>query len=94
MNCNATFHSLIVLLGCFCFALSSCMKEPPHLNRADKKQVDSLFNAERKILLKELDSICNTHFDEQVQLAVDSIMEKRMKEIERLKGSRTQNQQR
>jgi len=76
---------------CLLFALvalsqMSCLEEPPMLNNQDKKLIDSLYNVERKAMTLELDSICDVEFDSRVQSAVDSIMEKRLEEIRRLKG--------
>jgi hypothetical protein len=65
----------------------ACFEEPIILNSQDKKLIDSLYNAERKIMLVELDSLCELHFDGRVSAAVDSIMTKRLKEIRRLKGA-------
>lgn len=48
--------------------------------------IDSIYNAQRKEMLTELDSICDLEFDARVQAAVDSIIEKRLLEIQRLKG--------
>lgn len=56
------------------------------LNSQDKKLIDSLYNAERRMRLVELDSLCELHFDGRVAAAVDSIMMKRLEEIRRLKG--------
>jgi hypothetical protein len=64
----------------------SCFSEQPTLNNQDKKVVDSLYNAERKIQLKLLDSVCTATFDQRVVSAVDSIMMKRLEEIRRLQG--------
>ena len=75
--------SLVVLL---CFTQSACLDETPILSKDDKKLVDSLYSEQRKILLLELDSICTTTFDARVAVAVDSIMKKRLKEIENLKS--------
>jgi 4-hydroxy-3-methylbut-2-enyl diphosphate reductase IspH len=62
----------------------SCFSDQPTLNSQDRKVVDSLYNAERKIQLKLLDSICTATFDKRVASAVDSIMMKRLEEIRRL----------
>lgn len=64
----------------------SCFEDPPSLNQEDKQVVDSLYNAERKIKKAELDSICAVTFDKRVAATFDSIMMKRLEEIQRLKG--------
>jgi len=79
------FVSVLLLLAIL-FSQSACFEEPIMLNKQDKKLIDSLYNAERKARMVELDSLCDLHFDGRVQGAVDSIMEKRLEEIRRLKG--------
>ncbi len=81
-NC-ITYCFLTALFFC---SLVACLEEPIVLNKQDKKLIDSLYNAERKTRMVELDSLCDLHFDGRVQAAVDSIMMKRLEEIRRLKG--------
>ena len=82
---KSTYRCLLSMLVLICITLTSCFEEPLKLNRADKKVVDSIYNAERLLLLHDLDSICTANFDDRVAEAIDSIMEKRLKEIARLK---------
>ncbi|MFK7806809.1 MAG: hypothetical protein AB8F74_03315 [Saprospiraceae bacterium] len=80
------------ILNCFLlmlfvgFSQTSCFEEPPMLNKKDRKIIDSMYNAQRKEMIVELDSICDLEFDARVQVAVDSIILKRLEEISRLKG--------
>lgn len=75
---------------CFCLLISalsfnSCGEyEVLEHNKFVKKQVDSLYRAKRDSLVKYSDSICNKKYDSYVQSAYDSILEIRIKEIEKL----------
>ena len=79
-------RKILPLLVFLSITQMSCLEDPPMLNKEDYKQIDSLYIAERKILLSELDSICEANFDSRVKIAVDSLMERRLKEIDRLKN--------
>ncbi|HHS95324.1 MAG TPA: hypothetical protein ENJ45_01950 [Phaeodactylibacter sp.] len=78
------FIGLCALLGS---SLSACRADIPKLNRQDKKIIDSIYIAQRKVLLIELDSICDVFFEQRVKVAVDSILIIRRKEIQRLKNN-------
>ncbi len=75
-----------LLIALVLFPQTACFEEQIILNGQDKKLIDSLYNAERKTMLVELDSLCELHFDGRVEAAIDSIMTKRLEEIRRLKG--------
>jgi len=67
------------------FSFNSCGEyEVLEHNKFVKKQVDSLYRAKRDSLIKYSDSICDKNYDTYVQSAYDSILEIRIKEIEKL----------
>ncbi len=71
--------SLILSLLLF----GSCTEPPiPSLNAKDRSLVDSLYKDTINLLLPQLDSICDLEFDARVAAAVDSMMKKRISEIE------------
>jgi len=69
----------------FLFILpQSCTEDNEKLTRVERKRADSLVLKQTKILRKELDSICETDFEKEVQLVVDSIIIERRKEIKKI----------
>jgi len=69
----------------FLFILpQSCTEDNERLTRVERKRADSLVLKQTKILRKELDSICDTDFEKEVQLVVDSIIIERKKEIKKI----------
>lgn len=64
----------------------SCIKEPVYLDSKQLKQVDTLVKAQILPLRRELDSLCNWHFKEEVEKAKDSIIIVRMGEINKILG--------
>jgi len=67
------------------FSFNSCGEyEVLEHNKFVKKQVDSLYRAKRDSLIKYSDSICDKNYDAYVHSAYDSILEIRIKEIEKL----------
>jgi len=71
----------VLILG---ISVQACTKPKVQLNGNHRKMIDTLYLKQRKILLVELDSLCALDFDQKVALAKDSIMDKRIKEIEAL----------
>ena len=83
MNKLITYLFLSASFCALCFA--SCGEAPPmDLNPKQKAMIDTLYRRSTKILRPELDSICETLFEKRVKLAVDSILELRLKEKEAL----------
>ena len=72
------FAFILILLLC------SCEDPPPVLSKADRNAVDTLVINRIKILRPKLDSICDARSDALVQNAVDSIMARRLQEINAL----------
>ncbi|MEY3051805.1 MAG: hypothetical protein RLY31_1590 [Bacteroidota bacterium] len=78
----------------FLFALASCClpsllllpgctaPPDPILTFRDRELVDSLFRRQADTLAPRFDSLCKAQMDSLVQLAVDSILLERNKEIE------------
>lgn len=64
----------------------SCEEIPTKLGKAERKAVDTIVNNRIKILRAELDSMCDLNHQKLVDRAVDSIMNKRMQEIDLLLG--------
>jgi len=62
------------------FACTGCETQAPRLRSADRKIVDSLYKMKIEILKPEMDSICNSSFDERLKHTVDSIMSVRLVE--------------
>lgn len=74
-----TYHLLFITL-----LLAGCTEPPiPTLNGRERSLVDSLYKDTINYLLPKLDSICEVEFNGRVQAAVDSMMTKRMGEIEK-----------
>ena len=81
---RTTLFVLLILLVVSTF-LGSCGEyEVLEHNKVVKKQVDSLYRAKRDSLTKYSDSICDKNYSSYVQVAYDSILEVRIKEIEKL----------
>jgi hypothetical protein len=79
MKINAL--ALIFSLTLLCVA---CTEEPPPtLNYKERQLVDSLFKLQVDSFRPRYDSICNAQFDSLVKHNTDSMMDARMKEIEK-----------
>ena len=78
------FLNTILVILCVCSIPSCGEYEVLEHNKQVKKQVDSLYRANRDSLIKYSDSICNEQYPSFVQSAYDSILEIRIKEIEKL----------
>lgn len=78
------FSSSVFFL--FTILATSCIKEPVYLDSKQLKQVDTLVKAQILPLRRELDSLCNLHFKEEVEKAKDSIIIVRMGEINKILG--------
>ena len=66
--------------------LSGCLKTEVSLSGDDYQIIDSLYNKQKESLTPILDSICVEFQDSVMQLWIDSIMEERQKEIDKLIG--------
>ena len=62
----------------------SCVEETERLTRAERKVVDTLVVKETKILRLVSDSLCDLNFEASVTQVVDSIYEKRLKEMKKI----------
>ena len=60
---------------------SSCVEEPVYLNSSQLRLVDTLVKHQIVPLQREMDSLCNLRFDDEVERAKDSIIIDRMEEI-------------
>ena len=69
---------------CAIAILASCGKREVRLDRATKRAIDTTAAKQIVILRPILDSLCDARYDSLVQVAVDSIMEKRQLEINRI----------
>jgi len=54
------------------------------LTRDERTMIDSIYRVRSATVKKEVDSLCDLRFERFVDHAVDSIMEERLQEIERL----------
>ena len=81
-----TKYVTIICLSLFLVLPAACTFDPPELplTKEERKEIDSIYIAESKIQKKEMDSLCDLRFNLFVDHAVDSIIEDRMQEIERL----------
>jgi len=79
-------YFIILCFSLFLILPIACTVEPPELplTKEEKKVIDSIYVVEKKILKKELDSLCDMRFNGFVDHAVDSIIKDRKIEIERL----------
>lgn len=80
------FHPVAILCSTIFIILllsaTSCeIEQPLHLNKNDKKVIDTLYRTQTAILKKELDSICTIQYDSLIRLEVDSILNIRLEEI-------------
>lgn len=77
----------VVFIFVLLFSLA-CEDPPLELNKIERREVDTMVNHQIKILRPQLDSICDNRRSTLVKNAVDSIMKKRMNEIELLTGKK------
>jgi hypothetical protein len=67
-------------------AVAGCTEPPPiSLSSEERERIDTLYSREVRQLRPYLDSLCESIFDEEVQWAVDSMLEVRRAEEERLR---------
>ena len=82
MSIDRIFYIVIFSLIFLMTSLnSSCVEEPLYLNSTQLKLVDTLVKHRTIELRTELDSLCDLHFDKEVQRAVDSLIIVRIGEI-------------
>ncbi len=79
-------YFIILLFSVFLLLTVACEIEVPELplTKEEKKAIDSIYIAEKKIIKIDLDSLCDLRFNGFVDHAVDSIMKERKIEIEKL----------
>lgn len=75
------FWLLGILILC-----SSCLDTEVALTGDDYKLIDSLYNEQKDSILPVLDDECNQFRDSVLQIWIDSIMQERWEEIEKLIG--------
>ena len=81
------YHQFVLLFVVSCLLLTAaCTIETPvmPLTKEERQLIDSIYIEESKLLKVEMDSLCDLKFDRFVNHAVDSIIEDRLQEIERL----------
>lgn len=77
---------LFLVLAGILLLTNGCTEPPPiALSSEDRERIDTLYSEEVRELRPYLDSICESIFDEAVQEAVDSMLEIRRAEEERLR---------
>lgn len=64
--------------------MTSCEEAPLSVTRKMKTTADSLYKANRVLLSVELDSLCAQRKEDQFDHLVDSVMEVRKKERDRI----------
>ena len=78
--------SLITFSGAyFFFSFSSCQEPEIHIDRATRKVIDTLVIHKIDSLNPILDSLCIERKEALIKVALDSILEKRKKQEERLR---------
>lgn len=81
-----------VLKGLFCFfilasfGLQSCSEETPRLRPSDLVMIDTLFKNQSKLIKVEYDSICTANYQQNLDRAVDSILQIRLSERKKKLG--------
>lgn len=67
------------------FQVLSCKEPEIQLDRAARRTVDTLFNAQIDSISPVLDSLCLANKEKLIQMTADSILKIRRKEEERLR---------
>ncbi len=80
---SGPFFFFLFWISCFILPMS-CVEETERLTRAERKVVDTLVVKETKILRLVSDSLCDLNFEASVTQVVDSIYEKRLKEMKKI----------
>ncbi len=75
-----------IVLFFFSMPFWACVEESKNLNREERIRVDTLVSRATQKLRVELDSICDLKYDKELRLAVDSILQVRLREIEALRN--------
>ncbi len=78
-NNTILFIGFILLANAFCF--SSCDENDNVLSEKESNIVDSLYRIKKKELKSKLDTICDSVYNAQFPIFVDSIKAVRKKEI-------------
>jgi len=74
----------VVLSAYFLLLATACTQDPPPtLTYKDRELADSLYRLQVDSLHPIMDSLCKAHFDSAVQHNVDSMMTKRLSEIQK-----------
>ena len=82
---NQKIYKLSFILASFLF-LNSCEEEKIKLHPSDIMRIDTIYNAQSKILEAELDSLCELNYKKRFDEAVDSIMDLRLEERKKRLG--------
>ncbi len=79
-------YFILLFFSLFLIIPIACTVEAPELplTKEERKVIDSIYIAEKKVLRRELDSLCDLRFNGFVERAVDSIIKERRIEIEKL----------
>ncbi len=79
------FYSIFSLF--IFFLIPSCQQPEIHIDRATRKAIDTLINHKLDSLNPILDSLCVERKESLIKIAIDSIMDKRRKQEERLRNN-------
>lgn len=74
----------LTLLPLFLILLSCGEKDMVELSVSEKKLADSLYSVQLESLDKMLDSICVAQYDSIYRVKYDSILDKRLKNLQKL----------
>ena len=69
---------------CFCLLIVSCTKRSVSPSKASRRAIDTIFQQKVIALQPKMDSICAHVKDSVYNVAVDSILEERMAEMNEL----------
>lgn len=76
------FYCFIIFL-LMCFSLNSCLEQPKvKLLKSDEDYIDSIFSNSIEGLRSQVDSLCEEEREKLFPLLVDSIVAKRLEEID------------
>ena len=81
------------LIAVIFFALTACDNQTQNvslrLTPTERNRIDTLYTSQLDSLRPIWDSLCELHYSRMVELAVDSIVEQRLEEEERLRARTT-----
>jgi len=82
MNSVQSYIVFILTIIAFLLLVNGCSEDEATLSRENKIQADSIIREQTKLLVKEVDSLCNLAYKVQFDKAVDSVSKVRLAEIE------------